>query len=44
MPTAVRKRDSRFVAVDKRTGKVLIKPTTKKKAAAFARIRDKDVK
>lgn len=42
MPTVVRKRGSRFVAVDKRRpGTALTKPTTKKNAEAFARIRDR---
>lgn len=44
VPTAVRKRGARYVAVDKRTGKTLTKPTTKRKASIFASIRDRDVK
>jgi hypothetical protein len=40
MPTAVRKRGNKFVAIDKNTGKVLTKPTSKKNAISFGRFRD----
>lgn len=40
MPTSVHKKGSRYVAVDRRSGKTLTKATTKAKAAAFGRIRD----
>ena len=40
MPTGIKKRGSKYVAYDKNTGKTLIKPTSKKNAGAFGRIRD----